>query len=303
VKIFTPFLFTPTLHNLNFFNAWILRIQLFIFCKTLNTSQTVLWSVYCHHEKIVKHYPKAYKIYWPGDLFDPSNERKVLSFYDLIMPFTEESIFKLKKSYSRKTLLSTTGCDWELFDKEFPKNTKTSYKEGDRPIVGYIGNISSFRLDFEILKELISYTTNWNFKFYGPIEQDRDTQKSVDDLSSYENCNFAGELKYHQVPTVISSFDVGIIPYKLNEFNLGTNPNKFFEYSAMGVPCVSSKIPSLKRYKPQIKMAQSLNDWMKAISEAYNSNSEDNLKLRRIAQMASPTNSIARIDRLILSGD
>ena len=303
VNVFTPLLFTPTLHNLNSFNAWMLQLQLFILCGTLNSKDVVLWSVYCHHERIVKHYPQAYKIYWPGDLFELNSEREVLSLYNLIMPLTEESISHLNNFYYGKSFLSTTGCDWQLFDQEFQRSFKKNNKGGNKPIVGYIGNISSFRLDFEILKELISNATNWNFKFYGPIEQDRDTQKSVDDLSSYENCNFAGELKYHQVPTVISSFDVGIIPYKLNEFNLGTNPNKFFEYSAMGVPCVSSKIPSLKRYKPQIKMAQSLNDWMKAISEAYNSNSEDNLKLRRIAQMASPTNSIARIDRLILSGD
>jgi len=303
VNVFTPLLFTPTLHNLNSFNAWMLQLQLFILCGTLNSKDVVLWSVYCHHERIVKHYPQAYKIYWPGDLFDLNSERKILSLYDLVMPLTEESILKLKKYYSGKTILSTTGCDWELFDKEFQKNTKKNYKEGDRPIIGYIGNISSFRLDFAILKELVSNSINWAFTFYGPIEQDRDTLKSVDDLSSFENCKFAGELNYDQVPKVIASFDVGIIPYNLNEFNLGTNPNKFFEYSAMGIPCVSSMIPSLEKYKPLIQTAKSMNDWRKAIQEVCNSYITYNPKLRNIAREASPVKSIARIDRLILNGD
>ena len=301
VNLFTPLLMTPTLHNLNSLNAFMLRIQLFIFCGKLNSNDVVLWSVYCHHEKIVKHNPKAYKIYWPGDLFDHKSEREVLSFYDLIMPLTEESILKLKKYYSGKTILSTTGCDWELFDEEFQKNTKINYKEGNKPIIGYIGNISSFRLNFKILKELVSNSTGWEFRFYGPIEQDRKTLKSVNDLSSFENCKFAREVNYDQVPKVIASFDVGIIPYNLNEFNLGTNPNKFFEYSAMGIPCVSCMIPSLEKYKPLIQTAKSVNDWKKAINKACNSYISNNPKLRDIAREASPAKSIARIDRLILN--
>ena len=194
VKVFTPLLFTPTLHNLNSFNAWMLQIQLFIFCGTLNSNDVVLWSVYCHHERIVKHYPQAYKIYWPGDLFELNSEREVLSLYNLIMPLTEESISHLKEFYCGKSFLSTTGCDWEIFDQEFQRSFKKNNKGGNKPIVGYIGNISSFRLDFEILKELVFNSTDWVFTFYGPIEQNRDTLKSVDDLSCFENCNFAGEL-------------------------------------------------------------------------------------------------------------
>ena len=141
-----------------------LRIQLFILCGTLNFKNVVLWSVYCHHEKIVRHYHKAYKIYWPGDLFDLNNEREILSFYDLIMPLTEESISHLEELYSGKSILSTTGCDWELFDREFQKSIETNLTGKNNPIVGYVGNISSFRLDFEILKELVSTSKNWDFK-------------------------------------------------------------------------------------------------------------------------------------------
>ena len=128
VMVFTPLLFSPTLHNLSYLNAWMLRIQLFILCGTLNSKNVVLWSVYCEHHRIVSHYPDAFSIYWPGDLFDLNNERKILNSYDLIMPLTEESILNLKEFYSGKSFLSTTGCDWKLFDQEFNKSTKTNYR-------------------------------------------------------------------------------------------------------------------------------------------------------------------------------
>ena len=300
VKIFTPLLFSPTLHNLNSFNSWILQIQLFILCGTLNSQDAVLWSVYCHHEKIVKHYPEAYKIYWPGDLFDLNSERAILSFYDLIMPLTEQSILNLKKFYSGKSFLSTTGCDWKLFDQKFQKSTKINYKGLKKPIVGYVGNISSFRLDFGILKELVANSTNWEFTFYGPIEQDRETKKSVDELSSFENCNFAGELNYDQVPAAIARFSAGIIPYKLNKFNLGTNPNKFFEYSAMGVPCISSRIPSLQKFSDFIVFADSAKDWIHAIQKSIHSCNVNVNDLRKIAYSHSPKESLKRLEETIL---
>ena len=300
VRVFTPLLFTPTLHNLNSLNAWVLRIQLFIFCGTLNSLDTVLWSVYCHHEKIVKHYPKAYKIYWPGDLFDLNNEREILPFYALIMPLTEESISHLKEFYCGKSFLSTTGCDWELFDQEFQRSFKKNNKGGNNPIVGYIGNISSFRLDFEILKELVSNSKEWEFTFYGPIEQDSETLNSVDELSCFENCKFAGELSYDQVPAAIASFSAGIIPYKLNEFNLGTNPNKFFEYSAMGVPCISSRIPSLQKFSDFIVFADSAKDWIHEIEKSIHSCNVNVIDLRKIAYSHSPQESLKRLEETIL---
>ncbi len=300
VNVFIPLLFTPTLHNLNSFNAWMLQIQLFILCGTLNSNGVVLWSVYCHHEKIVKHYTKAYKIYWPGDLFDLNSEREVLPFYDLIMPLTEESVSKLEKFYSGKSILSTTGCDWALFDQEFQRSTKINNKGGNKPIVGYVGNISSFRLEFDILGELISNSIDWEFTFYGPIEQDRDTLKSVNDLSSFENCKFAGELNYDQVPAAIASFTAGIIPYKLNKFNLGTNPNKFFEYSAMGVPCISSRIPSLQKFSDFIVFADSAKDWIHAIQKSIHSCNVNVNDLRKIAYSHSPQESLKRLEETIL---
>ena len=300
VKVFSPLLFTPTLHNLNSSNAWILQIQLFILCGKLNSKDVVLWSAYCHHEKVVKHYPKAYKIYWPGDLFDLNGEREVLSLYDLIMPLTEESISLLNEFYSGKSFLSTTGCDWELFDQEFQRSFKKNNKEGNKPIVGYVGNISSFRLEFKILKELVSNSIDWEFTFYGPIEQDRETQKLVDELSYFESCNFAGELSYDQVPSIIVSFSAGIIPYKLNEFNLGTNPNKFFEYSAMGVPCISSRIPSLKKFSDFIVFADSAKDWIYAIQKSIHSSKVNVNDLRKIAYSHSPQESLKRLEETIL---
>ena len=108
-----------------------------------------------------------------------------------------------------------------------------------------------------------------------------------------------GEVDYKDVPNLIRNFDVGIIPYQLNSFNLGTNPNKFFEYSAMGVPCISTDIPSLRKFLPQISIGHTSNEWANLIEKAFETSGADRKELRALAKFYSPKESLERIDTLL----
>jgi glycosyltransferase involved in cell wall biosynthesis len=302
VRIFTPFLLTPTLLQLNWVNSAILSLQLFWICGKLNSDETILWSVYCSHYHFIRRYGKAYKIYWPGDLFEIQKEQETIKAYDLVMPLCEESVKEVNEFYSGKTFLSTTGCDWELFDSAYEeRNAKEFLSENNRRIVGYVGNISAFRLDFELISEIVCKCKDLDFVFAGPVEKDRETQDWIMRLNLFKNIKFTGEIDYQDVPKLIDSFTVGIIPYKLNSFNLGTNPNKFFEYSAMAVPCVSTEIPSLRKFLPYIRISNNSDSLHKHICEAINDGKENSKKLRSIAFNSSPASSLKRIEMTIVN--
>ena len=145
------------------------------------------------------------------------------------MPLSEKSIDEVNEFYPGKTILSTTGCDWELFNSVLlENNSKEPIAKTKHKIIGYVGNISAFRLDLEFISELLCKCKGYKFVFAGPIETDLETQKWIDIIKKSSNLEFVGELDYQNVPKLIRTFDVGIIPYQLNSFNLGTNPNKFF---------------------------------------------------------------------------
>lgn len=216
------------------------------------------------------------------------------------MPLSEKSIERVNEFYPGKTFLSTTGCDWELFDSALTKyNIKGSITETKRKTIGYVGNISAFRLDFELISKLLSKCKGFDFVFAGPIETDVETQKWIGRIKEASNAKLEGEIPYQDVPNLIRNFDVGIIPYQLNSFNLGTNPNKFFEYSAMGVPCISTDIPSLRKFFPQISIGHTLNEWAKLIEEALETSDGNKKKLRALAKFYSPKESLERIDQLL----
>ena len=302
VRVFTPLLLTPTLLNLNPFNSALLSVQLFWLCGKLNSDETILWSVYCSHYHFIRRYGKAYKIYWPGDLFEIQKEQETIKAYDLVMPLCEESVKEVNKFHSGKILLSTTGCDWELFNSAYEDLTaKKLLSENHRSIVGYVGNISAFRLDFDLISEIVSKCKDLDFVFAGPVENDLQTQDWVKRLKLINNIQFLDEIFYQDVPKLIYSFSVGIIPYKLNSFNLGTNPNKFFEYSAMAIPCVSTEIPSLRKYLPYIRISNNPDSWQKLIIEAINDGKENSKELRSIAFNSSPASSLNNIEKTILN--
>ena len=151
VRIFTPFLLTPTLLHLNWINSAILSLQLFWICGSLNSNKTILWSVYCSHYNFVKRYPESFKIYWPGDLFDIQKERDIIKAYDLVMPLSEKSMEEVNEFYSGKTFLSTTGCDWELFDSALTKNNaKERSAETKQKTIGLCWKYFSLSLRFRI---------------------------------------------------------------------------------------------------------------------------------------------------------
>jgi glycosyltransferase involved in cell wall biosynthesis len=216
------------------------------------------------------------------------------------MPLSEKSIEEVNEFYSGKTFLSTTGCDWELFDSELTNNNAKGHGlETKQKTVGYVGNISAFRLDFGLISELLCQCKGFDFVFVGPIETDPETQKWIRMIKELPNAKFVGEVDYKDVPNLIRNFDVGIIPYQLNTFNLGTNPNKFFEYSAMGVPCISTDIPSLRKFLPQISIGHTLNEWANLIEKAFEISGADRKKLRKLAKFHSPKESLERIDQIL----
>ena len=303
VVVFTPLLLCCTHEKMTKLNACILRFQIFILVGKIN-NRTILWSVYCSHKNFITHFPSAYKIYWPGDLFDPSSEQISCKEYDLLMPLTEQNYNYIKDRFPDKAILSTTGCDENIFSiKRVQKQDFVPFElqfSDNLKIIGYVGNISDFRLDFELIIKIIDKFTNLRFVFIGISDKSKATESYLSILKRKSNFKLIENLEYNQIPFYINQFYAGIIPYKLNHFNLGTNPNKFYEYSSMGKITISSDIPSLRKYHSSILICKNEQDWINQLSN-YLDWKIDTLKLISIATNASPKKSLERLSNFILN--
>jgi glycosyltransferase involved in cell wall biosynthesis len=66
-------------------------------------------------------------------------------------------------------------------------------------------------------------------------------------LGVAEQVTFTGYLRGQQMLAAISTFDIGIIPDPVNEYNDKISMNKVFEYSTLGIPSVSYDLSETRR--------------------------------------------------------
>jgi glycosyltransferase involved in cell wall biosynthesis len=70
-------------------------------------------------------------------------------------------------------------------------------------------------------------------------------ERLVNDLELSNNVNLNGRVVREQIPELINNHDVGIVPYLQTDYMNLALPTKAFEYIAMGLPLVSTKLKDL----------------------------------------------------------
>ena len=63
----------------------------------------------------------------------------------------------------------------------------------------------------------------------------------------------------------MASYDVCIIPFRINRLTAAVNPVKALEYLALGKPVVSSYMPELEQYLPYVALVRSGDEFVGSI--------------------------------------
>ncbi|MBT29633.1 MAG: glycosyl transferase family 1 [Thalassobius sp.] len=181
------------------------------------------------------------------------------------------------------------------FDKTYFSNIEKS--EGllsgiSKPIIGYVGNLTSIRIDVALLEYLASNNKEWNFVFVGP--EDEVFKKS--DLHSLSNVFFIGKVTPDKVPFYIKEFSVCINPQLLNEMTIGNYPRKIDEYLSVGEPVVALKTPGMEPFAEHVYLAENFTDFAVMIKKALEENSTELAeKRRKFAEEHTWENSVNKI--------
>jgi glycosyltransferase involved in cell wall biosynthesis len=107
--------------------------------------------------------------------------------------------------------------------------------------VGYVGKIGK-RLDLDLILTTARALPRVSFVFAGPI-LDRDYRAP---LASLENVKLLGDVHYDDVPKLLSTFDIGWIPHRVGDGEVGGDVIKTYEYRAAGLPVLSTPIGGIQ---------------------------------------------------------
>ncbi len=166
------------------------------------------------------------------------------------------------------------------------------------PILGFIGAISDYKLDFGLLKSIAQTRPTWHIVLIGAVGEG-EKAAAVSALLAIPNIHIMGGRPYEKLPNYLKSFDVCLLPNRLNEYTRNMFPMKFFEYLASGRPVVSTALSSLKEFRPYFYQADSPEEFIRNIETALQE--EPALKEKRIAlaRKYSWTNRMEEFSQLL----
>ena len=121
----------------------------------------------------------------------------------------------------------------------------------EKPRLGYIGALAPW-VDFEAVADLAGRHPEWEIVLVGPILHGIEDQ--ILKLTSLPNVFHLAAVSYDRLPEVLRQFNVGLIPFRLNQLTRGVNPNKLYEYLAAGLPVVATRFSQeVQRYPGLVK--------------------------------------------------
>jgi UDP-galactopyranose mutase len=110
-----------------------------------------------------------------------------------------------------------------------------------RPRLGFFGVVDE-RMDLGLVAELAGLRRDWSLVMIGPLAK-------IDPaaLPQAPNLHWLGPREYRELPAHLAHWDVGFMPFALNESTRFISPTKTPEFLAAGLPVVSTAVTDVLR--------------------------------------------------------
>jgi UDP-galactopyranose mutase len=177
-------------------------------------------------------------------------EQELLEFADLV--FTGGvSLFEAKRKSHAHVYPFPSGVDIFHFLQARDLDGNFAEQNGlGRPRLGYAGVIDE-RIDLKLIGEIARRRPAWQLIMIGP------TAKILpDSLPRHSNIHWLGMKNYADLPKYFAGWDVGIMPFALNDATRFISPTKTPEYLSAGLPVVSTPIRDVVRSYGRLGLAR-----------------------------------------------
>lgn len=199
-------------------------------------------------------------------------EERLIKAADLLVVSSEPLRQKWRPLSGNCRILRNGVDPTHFFKTERPRSRPG---KGRRVRIGYVGAISEW-FAAGTVRGMAAARPDWDFVLAG-----LPTHPEIGALSGMGNVALLGEVPYSRVPELVSSFDIGIIPFEKNPLTWATNPVKMYEYLASGLPVVATGIPEVSRMGRLVYPAEGTAEFIAQAERALGENTPEMVKMRR----------------------
>jgi len=126
--------------------------------------------------------------------------------------------------YSPSMILN--ACDVICYTSAFKSDEGST-----QTVLGYIGSMGDW-FNWELVITMAYQLPQCLFRLVGPVFGNIPTLP--------ENIELLPACPHEDVGRILQGFDIGLIPFKLNELTRSVDPIKYYEYRAMGLPVLTT---------------------------------------------------------------
>lgn len=193
------------------------------------------------------------------------HEQQICRMADRIWVVSEHIYQKFEKDYGEKLEYVPNGVDYAHFAIVPDASVKR-----ERPTLGYVGALHTW-LDVRLIASVAARLHDWDIVLVGPVLLNPEQRQTL----HYPNIQLMGRQPYDALPSIMSGFDVSMIPFILNDLIKGTSPIKLYEYLAAGLPVVSTSMPEVVAMEESgiVECADDPDSFVQSILSLYHTNS------------------------------
>lgn len=196
-------------------------------------------------------------------------ERQLLEQVDVTFT-TSLALADKKRVHCPATHLAPHGVDYAKFatalDEQLPIPDDLAKLPGKK--IGFFGTLRDF-LDYELIAHVAKARPDWSIALIGQELCD------IGPIKGLPNVHLLGQKKHDQLPGYCKGFDVGLIPYRIDNDVKFINPLKLREYLSAGLPVVSTDMPEVQPYAHLCHIAKTGDEMVAAIERALEEGSPE----------------------------
>jgi glycosyltransferase involved in cell wall biosynthesis len=214
---------------------------------------------------------------------------------------TSKELYTSKKEMSQKNNVYylPNVADFEHFNKALTiKKRPKELNSINKPIIGFIGAISEYKIDIDLIRNSALHYKDFQFILIGKVGEGQPST-NIEKLKGLENVQLIGQKDYKDLPDYLAFIDVCIIPNLVNSYTKGVFPMKFFEYLAAGKPIVTTSMMNLYEFRDVAYISKDNADFIENISNALNESPGNSERRMSIAKLNTWESRIDSMDNII----